>query len=150
MDRSGTEEAKGAQETSGSHQTRVINTRPCGSGTYSRGTFGKWGLISYQGSIKGAHSLLGSRSVSSSIDCSESERSISSGTAGESEATVFPLRREELGLFTGDVVRKFSRRKWVWLTERKKKSKRRRACVLGEEGVCDLSAEGFLLKYPSH
>ena len=48
-----------------------------------------------------------------------------------------PLGREELGLFTGDMVRKFSRRKWVWLTKRKKKSKRRRACVLGEEGVCD-------------
>ena len=98
--------------------------------------------MSYQGLISGAHSLSGVYCASSSLDWSDSEYTASSPTSrvvGGSKIAFFPLRWEELWLFTGVMVQEFDRRKRMGMFKEEevvKKGEMEREFWEGRRSLC--------------
>ena len=105
--------------------------------------------------MSGTHLLSGSRSVSSSLEWSDSEYTASSSTppaVGGSKITSFLLRWEELWLFAEVIVQEFDRRRCMGcLRKRKQRRKGKQKESSGKkERVCVWITEGLLLKYLGH
>ena len=73
---------------------------------------------------------------------------------GGAEITSFPLRWEELWLFTGVIVQEFDRRKRMGVFEEEEeeveKKGEKKESFGKEEGVCVWITKGFPLKYPGN